>query len=43
MHTLLALLLLAQDRGIDELLKLPVPPAARIAYGSGPLQFGELR
>jgi acetyl esterase/lipase len=43
MHALVALLLLAQDRGIDDLLKLPVTPASRIAYGVGPLQFGELR
>jgi acetyl esterase/lipase len=35
--------LYAQNRGIDDLLKLPVPPATHIAYGTGPLQFGELR
>ena len=35
--------LLAQDRTPDDLLKLPVPDAARIAYGPGALQFGELR
>jgi acetyl esterase/lipase len=35
--------LYAQDRGPNELLKLPVPPATRIAYGDGPQQFGELR
>jgi acetyl esterase/lipase len=33
----------AQNRGLDDLLKLPVPPATRISYGSGRLQFGELR
>jgi acetyl esterase/lipase len=46
-RALVALLLFpalrAQDRGIDDLLKLAVPPATRIAYGSDPLQFGELR
>jgi acetyl esterase/lipase len=35
--------LFAQDRSPNDLLKLPVPAATRIAYGSGPLQFGELR
>jgi acetyl esterase/lipase len=35
--------LFAQDRTPDDLLKLPVPNATRIAYGTGPLQFGELR
>lgn len=35
--------LYARDRSLDDLLKLPVPPATRIAYGAGPLQFGELR
>jgi acetyl esterase/lipase len=35
--------LYAQDRSLDDLLKLPVPRATRIAYGTGPLQFGELR
>jgi len=34
----------AQDRGPGELLKMPVAPGARrIAYGTDPLQFGELR
>jgi pimeloyl-ACP methyl ester carboxylesterase len=43
---LLSLLLLpchAQERGLNDILKLPVPPATRIPYGSGQLQFGELR
>jgi acetyl esterase/lipase len=36
--------LCAQDRGLDEILKLPVSPGARrMAYGSDPQQFGELR
>jgi acetyl esterase/lipase len=36
--------LFAQDRGPAELLKVPVAEGARrIAYGSDPLQFGELR
>ena len=35
--------LFAQDRSPDDLLKLPVPNATRIAYGPGPQQFGELR
>jgi acetyl esterase/lipase len=36
--------LFAQDRGPADLANLPVPPGAkRIAYGSDPLQFGELR
>ena len=36
--------LCAQDRSPADLLKLPVAPGARkIAYGSDPLQFGELR
>jgi acetyl esterase/lipase len=35
--------LYAQDRSPDDLLKLPVPNATRIAYGAGVLQFGELR
>jgi hypothetical protein len=36
--------LCAQDRGPDELWKVPVAPGARrIAYGTDPLQFGELR
>lgn len=34
----------AQSRGPADLAKAPVPPGAiRIAYGSDPLQFGELR
>ncbi len=34
----------AEQRGPLELATAPVPPGARrIAYGSGPLQFGELR
>ena len=37
-------ILCAQDRGPADLLKIPVAPGARrIAYGAGPLQFGELR
>ncbi len=36
--------LCAQDRGPADLLKVPVAPGAlRIAYGTDPLQFGELR
>ena len=35
--------LFAQDRTRDDLLKLPLPNATRIAYGTGTLQFGELR
>jgi acetyl esterase/lipase len=35
--------LFAQDRSPDDLLKLPVPEASRVAYGTGALQFGELR
>ena len=35
--------LIAQDRSPDDLLKLRVPDAGRIAYGTGALQFGELR
>jgi acetyl esterase/lipase len=46
-HAALSLLLLApifaQDQSPDDLLKLSVPDATRIAYGPGPLQFGELR
>jgi acetyl esterase/lipase len=45
-HTAFSLLLLApllaQERSPDDLLKLPVPNATRIAYGTGTLQFGEL-
>ena len=33
----------AQERSPEDLLKLPVPPRRRIAYGRDPLQFGELR
>jgi len=33
----------AQERGINDLLKLPVSAGTRIAYGEGPFQFGELR
>ena len=33
----------AQERSPEDLLKLPVPPGRRIAYGRDPLQFGELR
>jgi acetyl esterase/lipase len=41
---LLSVALQAQDRTPLDLLKLPVAPGARrIAYGSDPLQFGELR
>lgn len=40
--SIFAAALLAQDRSLNDLLKLPVPSAVRIAYGSGPLQFGEL-
>jgi acetyl esterase/lipase len=46
-HAAFSLLLLAplfaQERTPDDLLKLPVPSATRIAYGTGALQFGELR
>jgi acetyl esterase/lipase len=46
-HAAFCLLLLAplfaQERSPDELLKLPVPNAPRIAYGTDTLQFGELR
>jgi len=35
--------LFAQGRTPDDLLKLPVPNATRIAYGTDTLQFGELR
>jgi acetyl esterase/lipase len=35
--------LFAQDRTPDDLLKLPVPNATRIAYGASALEFGELR
>jgi acetyl esterase/lipase len=35
--------LFAQERSPDDILKLPVPEATRIAYGTGALQFGELR
>ena len=35
--------LFAQDRTPDDILKLPVPNATRIAYGTDTLQFGELR
>jgi pimeloyl-ACP methyl ester carboxylesterase len=46
-HAAFSLLLLgtlfAQDRTPADLLKIPVPDATRIAYGAGPLQFGELR
>src|ERR1041385_7043066 len=41
---LLTAALAAQDRSPADLLKLPLPPGAhRIAYGTDPLQFGELR
>jgi len=41
---LLTAIALAQDRGPLDLATAPVPPGAqRIAYGSDPLQFGELR
>jgi acetyl esterase/lipase len=40
---LLSAPLFAQDRGPNDLLKLPVANATRIAYGKDPLQFGELR
>jgi acetyl esterase/lipase len=41
---LLGITLCAQDRGPGDLLKMPVAPGARrIAYGTDPLQFGELR
>lgn len=41
---LLTCALAAQDRGPLDLANLPVPAGARrIAYGSDPLQFGELR
>jgi acetyl esterase/lipase len=48
MRLALSLLLLgstlcAADKGPADLLKLPVPATRRIAYGSDPLQFGELR
>src|SRR5579863_10328409 len=34
----------AQDKSPLDLLNMPVPPGARhVAYGSDPLQFGELR
>ena len=46
-HAAFSLLLLAplfaQERTPDDLLRLPVPNATRIAYGTGTLQFGELR
>jgi acetyl esterase/lipase len=46
-HAAFSLLLLvplfAQDRTPDDILKLPVPDATRSAYGTGALQFGELR
>jgi acetyl esterase/lipase len=46
-HAAFSLLLLAplfaQDRTPDDLLRLPVTDATRIAYGTGTLQFGELR
>ena len=46
-NTAFSLLLLAplfaQERTPDDLLKLPVPAATRMAYGTGALQFGELR
>ena len=35
--------LLARERSSDDLLKLLLPDASRVAYGTGPLQFGELR
>jgi acetyl esterase/lipase len=35
--------LIAQERSPDDLLKLPAPDANRVAYGTGALQFGELR
>jgi acetyl esterase/lipase len=35
--------LFAQERTPDDLLKLPVPNATRVAYGPDTLQFGELR
>ena len=35
--------LFAQDRTPDDILKLAVPEATRVAYGTGMLQFGELR
>lgn len=42
--TLLTCTLAAQNRGPLELATATVPPGAqRIAYGSGPLQYGELR
>jgi len=40
---LLALALGAQDKSPLDLLNMQVPPARRIAYGSDPLEFGELR
>jgi acetyl esterase/lipase len=40
---LLGSVLSGQNRSPDDLLKLAVPSAARIAYGTGPQQFGELR
>lgn len=39
----LLLPLAGQNRSIPEILQLPVAEAERIAYGPGPLQFGELR
>lgn len=35
--------LLAQDKTPADLLKMPVSPGRRIAYGNEPLQFGDLR
>jgi len=35
--------LLSQDKSPADLLKMPVSPGRRIAYGNEPLQFGELR
>ena len=41
---LLCLGLAGQDKSPADLLKIPVAPGARrISYGTGPLQFGELR
>src|ERR1051325_10933097 len=40
---LLAVAVWAQERSPADLLKLPVAPGQRIAYGTDQLQFGELR
>ena len=40
---LLAVAVWAQERSPADLLKLPVAPGRRIAYGTDQLQFGELR